>query len=155
NRHYAAKGDYALFPDRRELRVAELSLQLDSTIWATPHPDTVQWGKAGIRVGNFQLTNGMGGRVRVNGLVPASGVRALTVGVDSFPGGNVVDLLQSDVTATGFFALHGLVRGTAGSPSFAGSFNLLGAEYNAAPFPDLVGRVSYADERLVTHVDVN
>ncbi|HEV8446125.1 MAG TPA: translocation/assembly module TamB domain-containing protein [Gemmatimonadaceae bacterium] len=155
NRHYTAKGDYALFPDRRELRVAQLSLQLDSTTWASPHPDTVQWGKAGIRVGNFQLTNGVGGRVRVNGLVPTTGVANLSVDVDSFPVGNVVDLLQSDVTATGFFALHGNVQGTSSAPTFGGRFYLSNAEYNAAPFPDLVGRVSYADERFVTHIDVN
>jgi translocation and assembly module TamB len=155
DRHYTAKGDYALFPDRRELRIAELSLQLDSAQWASPRATTVQWGRAGIRADNFQLTNGAGGRVRVNGLVPTTGVGDLTVDVDSFPVGNVVDLLQSDVTATGFFALHGSVRGTSGSPTFAGRFNLTDAEYNEAPFPDLVGRVSYADERLVTHFDVN
>jgi translocation and assembly module TamB len=155
NRHYTAKGDYALFSDRRELRVAQLSLQLDSTVWSSPHPDTVQWGKAGIRVGNFQLTNGAGGRVRVNGLVPTAGVANLTVDVDSFPVADVAGMLQSDVTAVGFFALHANVRGTSGSPTFAGRFNLTDAEYNAAPFPDLVGRVSYADERLVTHIDVN
>ena len=103
NRHYAARGDYALFTDRRELRIAELSLQLDTAHWATPHPDTVQWGKAGIRVGNFEVRNGAGGRVRVNGLVPTNGVADLTVDVDSFPVGNVVDLLQSDVEAKGTF----------------------------------------------------
>jgi translocation and assembly module TamB len=153
NHHYAAKGDYALFTDRRELRIAELTLRLDTAQWATPHPDTVQWGKAGIRVGDFELRNGAGGRVRVNGLVPTSGVADLTVDVDSFPVGNVVELLQSDVAATGTFALHGNVRGTSSNPTFAGRFNLTSAEYNSAPFPDLVGRVSYADQRLVTHLD--
>ncbi len=153
NHHYAAKGDYALFTDRRELRIAELSLRLDTARWATPHPDTVQWGKAGIRVGDFELRNGAGGRVRVNGLVPTTGVADLTVDVDSFPMGNVVELLQSDVAAKGTFALHGNVRGTSSQPTFAGRFNLSGAEYNNAPFPDLLGRVSYADERLVTHID--
>jgi translocation and assembly module TamB len=153
NHRYAAKGDYALFTDRRELRIAELSLRLDTARWATPHPDTVQWGKAGIRVGNFELRNGAGGRVRVDGLVPTNGVADLTVDVDSFPVGNVVELLQSDVAAKGTFALHGNVRGTSSQPTFAGRFNLTGAEYNNAPFPDLLGRVSYADERLVTHID--
>ena len=153
NHHYAAKGDYALFTDRRELRIAELSIRLDTARWATPHPDTVQWGKAGIRVGNFELRNGAGGRVRVDGLVPTTGVADLRVDVDSFPVGNVVELLQSDVGAKGTFALHGNVLGTSSQPTFAGRFNLTGAEYNNAPFPDLLGRVSYADERLVTHID--
>ncbi len=89
----------------------------------------------------------------MNGLVPTNGVADLTVDVDSFPVGNVVELLQSDVAANGTFALHGNVRGTSSQPTFAGRFNLTGAEYNDAPFPDLLGRLSYADERLVTHID--
>ncbi|HEY2162974.1 MAG TPA: hypothetical protein VGH04_03240, partial [Gemmatimonadaceae bacterium] len=154
-RHYAAKGDYSLHADRRELRLAQLSLQFDTTTWAMPHPDTVSWGKAGLRFANFELRDGMGGRIRLRGAVPMQGTAGdLAVNVDSLPVANVVALLQSDIPATGDFSLHGTVRGTATQPTFSGQFALTGAEYSATPVPDVLGRTTYADQRLVAHADV-
>ena len=155
SRRYAGKGDYTLHADRREVRIAELSLKFDSTAWTMPHPDTVSWGKAGIRVANFELRNGSGGRVRLVGAVPTQGETGeLAVNVDSVPIADIVDLLQSDIPANGDFALHGTVRGTASSPTFSGRFDVTGAEYDATPVPDVRGRATYADQRLVAHADL-
>jgi translocation and assembly module TamB len=154
SRRYAAKGDYALFRDRSELRLADLTLQFDTASWSMPHPDTVQWGKGGVRVSNFELHNRGNGRVRVNGLMPTEGVADLTMDVDNFPVANVMDMVQSDLKATGDVAFHGTMRGSSSSPSFQGTFGLTRAQYDGTTFPDLLGRASYADQVLVTHVDV-
>ena len=155
-RLYEAKGDYKLHPTRRVIHLAELSLQLDSATWAMPRPDTIQWGRAGLRVANFELQNQNGpGRIRVRGEL-GTGIpnTQLAIDVDSLPVSDVVDLLQSDVAANGDFSLHGVIRGTTTNPTFVGRFDLVDAELKAAPFPDLRGRVTYADERLVAHADV-
>ena len=157
-RVYEAKGDYSLHPDRRVLRIAELSLQFDSALWAMPHADTVTWGKAGVQFANFELRNrsghGAGGRIRVRGEITARGSDGeLAIDVDSLPVTDVVNLLQSDVVATGEFSLHGTVRGTMSSPTFSSRFELTDAEFNAAPFPGVRGRATYADQRLVAHAD--
>ena len=157
-RVYEAKGDYSLHPDRRVLRIAELSLQFDSALWAMPHADTVTWGKAGVQFANFELRNrsgrGAGGRIRVRGEITARGSDGeLAIDVDSLPVTDVVNLLQSDVVATGEFSLHGTVRGTMSSPTFSSRFELTDAEFNATPFPGVRGRATYADQRLVAHAD--
>jgi hypothetical protein len=54
NRHYAAKGDYSLFTDRREIRIAELSLQLDAAQWAHRTPTPCSGGRPEY-VGNSEL----------------------------------------------------------------------------------------------------
>jgi translocation and assembly module TamB len=152
-RRYFAKGDYSLHPDRRVLRLADLTLQFDSTQWGLAHPDTLQWGKAGIRVAGFDLRNPQGGRVRMKGSVPANGSGDLTIDVDSFPVANVSEIAQSDVQADGELSLHGSVRGTVSHPIYSARFALTDADVNQTPVPDFVGRVSYADERLVAHMD--
>jgi translocation and assembly module TamB len=155
-REYATKGDYSIHPDRRVLRIAELSLQFDSALWAMPHPDTVQWGKAGLRVANFELRNqgAGGGRIRVRGDVATRGAEGLlSVDVDSLPVHDVLELLQSDVDATGDFSFHGTVRGIASNPTLSSRFQLTDVELNDTPFPDVHGRASYADKRLVAHAE--
>ncbi len=152
-RRYYAKGDYALHPDRRVLHLADLTLQFDSTQWGIAHPDTVQWGKAGIRVAGFDLRNPQGGRVRVKGDIPPTGSGYLTVDVDSFPVANLAEIAQSDVQAAGELSLHGSVRGTLSDPIYSARLALTDAEYNATPVPDVVGRVSYTAKRLVAHAD--
>jgi translocation and assembly module TamB len=161
-RVYEARGDYSLHPDRRVLRLAKLTLQFDSALWAMPHADTVTWGKAGVQFANFELRNRSGGtgggagggRIRLRGEVTTGKSDSeLAIDVDSLPVTDVVKLLQSDVVAAGDFSLHGTVRGTASNPTFSSRFELTGAEYNETPFPDLRGRATYADERLVAHAD--
>lgn len=152
-RRYAANGDYTLYSDRRELRLANMTLQFDTAQWTTPHPDTISWGSGGVRVANFDLRNRGSGRVHVSGLIPTQGVADLAVDVDSFPVANVVELLQSDLQTTGDAMLHATVKGTLSNPTFQGRFGLTGAEYNGAPLPDLAGQLSYADKQLVGHVD--
>ena len=153
NRQYSARGDYALYPDRRELQLANLSLRFDTTYWSMPHPSLVTWGSAGVRVDHFALRNRGEGRLLANGLLPTSGVANFTLDIDQFPVSNVSDILQSDVDVAGMLSLHGEMTGTTRDPAFRGAFGVVGAKYNGTPVPELLGTFAYADRALVSHVD--
>ncbi|MDB4878312.1 MAG: hypothetical protein JWM41_4758 [Gemmatimonadetes bacterium] len=153
NREYGAKGDYALYTDRKELRLADMTFRFDTAYWSMPHPGMVQWGGPGIQVTNFELRNRTNGRVYANGLLPTSGVANFNLEVDNFPVSNVVDIVQTDVNMTGMITLAGTMTGTLAAPAFSGAFGLLDGTYNGAVVPELHGRFGYADQQLVTHVD--
>ncbi len=153
SRQYSARGDYDFNPDRKELRLATMRFQFDTTVWAMAHPGAIRWGGPGVQVENIELRNGGSGRVYANGLLPTEGVADFRLDVDSFPVATIVDIAQTDVDMTGIISLHGTMGGTTTTPAFRGDFALTKATYNDTPVPDLVGRFGYADRQLVTHVD--
>jgi translocation and assembly module TamB len=152
-REYGARGDYALYPDRKELQLADMTFRFDTTYWSMPHPAMVAWGGPGIRVDHFELRNRGEGRIYANGLLPTSGVADFTLDVDQFPIGNIADIVQSDVDVTGVLMLHGSMKGTLSNPAFRGAFALVAGTYNGQALPDLRGNFGYADRQLVSHVD--
>jgi translocation and assembly module TamB len=154
NRQYAAKGDYALYPDHKELRLANMTLRFDTAYWSMPHESTMRWGGPGLRITNLELHNRGNGRIYADGLLPTSGVGDFTFGVDNFPLSNVVDLVQTDVDIAGIVTLRGSMNGTLRNPAFRGAFGLIDGKYNGATVPDLRGRFGYADRELVTHLDL-
>jgi len=153
NREYGARGDYALYPDRRELQLANMTFRFDTAYWSMPHPSTVVWGGPGIRVEHFELRDRGNGRLYANGLLPTNGVADFTLDVDQFPVANISDILQSDLQITGVLMLHGSMTGTMTNPAFRGAFALVSGTYNGTVMPDLRGRFGYADEQLVSHID--
>jgi translocation and assembly module TamB len=153
-RQYGARGDFALYPDRKELRLADMTFQFDTTFWSMPHPGTVQWGGPGIRVTDFELRNRRGtGRIYASGLLPTDGVADFRLDVDDFPVANIVDITQTDIDIAGVLTLHGTMTGTLKSPSFRGAFGLVNGTYNGTKVPDSRGRFGYADQQLVAHLD--
>jgi translocation and assembly module TamB len=153
DRQYGVKGDYALYSDRKELRLADMTFRFDTAYWSMPHAGLIAWGGPGIRVTNFELRNRGNGRVYADGLLPTSGVADFTLDVDNFPVANIVDLAQTDINATGMITLAGKMTGTLADPAFKGAFGLLNGTYNSAVLPELHGRFGYADRQLVAHVD--
>ncbi|MGE5100173.1 MAG: translocation/assembly module TamB domain-containing protein, partial [Deltaproteobacteria bacterium] len=153
NRQYAAKGDYALYTDRKELKLANMTFRFDTAFWSMPHESAIQWSGPGLRVTNFEIRNRGNGRVYANGLLPTSGVGDFALDVENFPVANVVDLAQSDVDVTGMATLHGTMNGTLSNPAFRGAFGMIDGKYNGATVPDLRGRFGYADRQLVAHLD--
>ena len=152
-RQYSATGDFVLNTAGSRMRLADLQLQFDTSKWTAPHPMTIQWGGPGIRVTNFELRNGPQGRIYANGLLPTSGVSDFVLDVDNFPVQNVVDLVQTDIDASGIISLHGTMRGTLANPAFRGAFGMVKGTYNGATVPEVVGSFGYADQKLTTHVD--
>ncbi|HVX39756.1 MAG TPA: translocation/assembly module TamB domain-containing protein [Gemmatimonadaceae bacterium] len=153
NREYGLRGDYALFPDRKELHLADMTFRFDTAYWAMPHPSTLIWGGPGLRVVDFELRNRGNGRVYANGLLPTSGEADFTFAVDNFPVSNIVDIVQTDVNATGVLTIAGDMRGTLSDPTFRGAFGLVQGTWEGDSVPTLQGTFGYADEALVTHVD--
>ena len=153
-RQYGARGDYALYPDRKELRLANMTFQFDTTFWSMPHPGMVQWGGPGIRVTDFELQNRRGmGRIYASGLLPTNGDADFRLDVDDFPIGNIVDITQTDIDVSGVLTLHGEMTGTLRSPAFRGALAIVNGKYNGAAIPDSRGNFGYADQRLVGHLE--
>jgi translocation and assembly module TamB len=152
-REYGAKGDYALYPDRKELRLANMTFRFDTAYWSMPHPGTIQWGGPGLRVADFELRNRTDGRIYANGLLPTSGVADFRLDVDNFPVSNIVDIVQTDIDATGSITVHGTMTGTMTNPAFRGAYAFVQGTYNGTAVPDLRGTFGYANQLLVTHAD--
>lgn len=153
HRRYSAKGDFALYPDRKELRLATMTLQFDTTFWSMPRSSLVQWGALGIRVSDFELRNRGSGRIYADGLLPTEGVADFRLDIDEFPVANIVDITQTDIAMSGVLVLHGSMNGTLRSPAFRGAFGLVSGAYDGTPTPDVRGRFGYADRELVAHID--
>jgi translocation and assembly module TamB len=152
-RQYGANGDYTLHTDQSELRLADMTFRFDTAFWHMPHPAAIQWGGPGVRVTNFELVNRGNGRIYANGLLPTSGVADFRVDVDNFPVSNIIDIVQTDIDATGVITLHGTMNGTLANPAFKGAYGLVQGTYNGTPAPDLRGTFAYADKQLVTHAE--
>jgi translocation and assembly module TamB len=152
-RDYQLKADYVLAANRNQLRIGNLRLRLDTALWVSPRPSTINWGGPGIRVTDFELRNRGNGRVYANGLLPTEGVASFTLAVDNFPVGSFVDLLESDLGLSGTVDLTGAMTGTLRDPTFRGAFAIIQGEYQGTTLPDLRGRFGYSDRELVTHID--
>src|SRR6185503_9827293 len=129
-RHYGAKGDYALFPDRKELRLADMTFRFDTAYWSMPHPSRILWGGPGLRVNDFELHNRSNGRIYADGLLPTEGVADFRLDIDNFPVSNIVDLTQTDIQMSGILMAHGTLTGTLRAPAFRGTAGLVNRTYH-------------------------
>ncbi len=153
-RDYALQGDFTLDNARNELRLADVTLRFDTTTWRTTHPAAVRWGGRGIEVVNLELTSGPTQRIYANGLLPTSGPANFELAVTNFDVGNVADLLQSDLQATGRVSFDAHVQGTAENPRLNGTLSLMNATYQGTAVPNISGTFAYADQRLTTNATV-
>jgi translocation and assembly module TamB len=154
DRDYGVKGDFSLFPDRRQVRISALTLRLDTAYWSAPHASMVEWGGPGIRVNDFELRNRSNGRLFANGLLPTKGVANLDLWIVNFPVQDLTSLLESDVDVQGITTLRGHLGGTLEKPTFQGAFGFVQGKYNGAVVPELRAQVGYADRQLAIHGDI-
>jgi translocation and assembly module TamB len=145
---YSANADYTLNKARNELRLNNLRLQFDTTVWASTHPSGIHWGTAGIDVDQLELRNAQNGRIFVNGLIPKNGGANLEIAVDNFDVADIVSLTQSDIAASGLVSFDMRVTGTAANPTFNGAFGTQNFIYNGTAVPEIHGTVSYANQTL-------
>jgi translocation and assembly module TamB len=146
--NYAVNADYTLNKARNDLRLNNLRLQFDTTVWASTHVSQIHWGTAGIEIGQLELKNQKNGRIFVNGLVPKNGGANLEIAVDNFAVQDLISLAQSDINAQGLVSFDMHVLGTAESPTFSGAFGTQNFIYNGTALPELHGTVSYANQTL-------
>lgn len=153
-RDYGLKGDYVLRPNNRELRIANMQLRFDTTVWQATHPASIQSRPQGIAVQNLELRSGATSRIYANGLLPSNGVGNFQVAIDNFQVGDVLDILQSDVDLRGFVTLHGSMQGTMAAPRLRGALGLVGAVYKGDTVPELHGTFGYERRALTAHLDL-
>lgn len=153
-RDYGLKGDFFLRPDNRELRIANMQLRFDTTVWQATHPASIQSRPQGIAVQNLELRSGPSSRIYANGLLPSSGVGNFEVAIDNFQVADLLDILESDVDLKGFVTLHGSMQGTMAAPRLRGALGLVGAVYKGATVPELHGTFGYDRHALTAHLDM-
>lgn len=153
-RDYGVKGDYVLRPDNRELRIANMQLRFDTTVWQATHPATIQSRSTGIAVQNLELTSGPNTRIYASGLLPTNGVGNFELAVDNFQVGDLLDILQSDLALQGLVTLHASMQGTLASPRVRGAVGMLGGVYKGDTVPELHGTFGYANRSATAHLDM-
>jgi translocation and assembly module TamB len=153
HRQYSAKGDYAFFPDRKQIRLADMRFQFDTAQWTLVRPSLIAWGGPGVRVTDLELRNRGAGRVYANGLLPTSGSADFRVDIDNFPISNIVDIAQTDIPIAGVLTLHGTMRGSLSAPTFHGAFGVVSATYDSTKIPITRGTFDYSNEQLVAHAE--
>jgi hypothetical protein len=60
---YSADAQFTLNKIRNELRLNNVRMQFDTSVWASTHPAELHWGQAGIDVDSLELRNGANGRI--------------------------------------------------------------------------------------------
>lgn len=147
-RDYLVGADYAVYPDRKEVRFNDLRLRFDSTRWASTHAGAVRWGQPGIEVDSIDLRNATNGRIFVHGRVPTEGDADLRAIVQNFQIGDLLGLLQSDVDARGLIGVDGRITGSGRAPLIAATVSVTEARYGATAVPNVASRFDYVQQRL-------
>ena len=147
-RTYTADAAFTLDKIRNELKLNDLRLKFDTSVWASTRVAALHWGQAGVDVENLELRNGPAGRIYVNGFIPKQGNANFDLAVDNLNVGDVTALLQSDINAKGLISLNVHATGTLDSPQFKGAFGGTNLLYNGASIGELHGNVDYANQTL-------
>lgn len=141
---YAVNGGFVLHADHSEVHLVDMRLKFDTTLWTASRPATIRWGRSGIDVENFELRNGFGGRLYVNGTFPREGNASFDIQTTRFQIGDIAALLQSDLKITGVVDMNAHVEGTLEEPRFRGTLAVSDGTYGGSQFPDVRGTFGYA-----------
>ena len=149
---YALSGDYALHLDHKEVHVADIGLQFDTSLWHGTRPATIRWGAQGVEVRGLDLRDRGNGRIVADGLLPTKGESSLKFAIDNFAIENVASLLQSDLELHGLVSITGEVQGTLAAPTFRVGMAVRNGSYRGADVPDIHGRLQYANGSVTTRM---
>lgn len=152
DRDYSLRGSFVA-ATRREVRVSDLALRMDTTVWTLARPAMVHWHAAGIEVHEVELRSNTGGLVYANGMLPTEGNANLVLDVRQFQLADVAMFLQSDVPLTGILTARGVLEGSMRDPRFRGAAGLVNGNYNGSIIPDFQGTFRYANASLTAHVE--
>jgi translocation and assembly module TamB len=149
---YALAGDYAINVDQKQLHLADVQLQFDTSLWHGTQPATVRWGARGVEVQGLDVRDRGNGRIVANGLLPTKGEASLKFAIDNFAVENVASLLESDLELKGLISITGDVQGTLASPRFRVGMAVRNGSYRGTALPDLHGRLQYANRSVTTRM---
>jgi Family of unknown function (DUF490). len=148
SRTYSADAQFVLNKVRNELRLNNLRLQFDTSVWQSTRVAALHWGQAGVDVDNLELRNGTNGRIYINGLIPKEGTANLDVAVDNLNVEDVIALTQSGIDARGLISFNIHTTGTLADPRFKGVFGATELVYNGGAIPEVHGNAEYANQTL-------
>lgn len=152
-RIYNATAQFTLDNDHDDLRLDQLRLQFDTTVYASTGPSTIHFDSAGTSIDHFEVKSKSGSRVFLNGEIPVTGAADLQLSITQFEASNITALLQSDIDARGLFSIDAHMQGTRANPTFTGAFGIERFFYNGHRTPEVHGRLSYANETLTGNVN--
>ncbi len=148
-RTYTADAAFTLDKIRNSLKLNDVRLQFDTSVWASTRVASLHWGQAGVEVDSLELRNAANnGRIFVNGFVPKQGNANLDLAVDNLNVGDVIALTQSDINARGLVNVNVHATGTLENPQFKGTFGATDLLYNGTTVPEVHGNVEYANQTL-------
>ena len=151
---YRLTGRFALHADHDEVHLNDLRMRFDTTTWVSARPSTIRWGNRGVEIVALDLRQGTRGRIYVNGLVPSAGSARLDIEISGLEVSHIVELLQSDIEATGILQVVARVEGTTRDPRVRAALGVTGVSYRGTVVPDLRARFTYADEVLDAQAEV-
>lgn len=151
-RDYSAAASFVL-GSRREVRVNNLALRMDTTVWRLGHPAVVHWHPGGMELHDVLLRSNRGGMVYVNGMLPTEGRADLVLDIQNFQIADVAAFLQSDLPLRGILTARGVLEGSLKDPRFRGAAGLVNGNYNGSVIPDFQATFNYANTSLVAHAE--
>ena len=152
DRDYSLRGSFVA-GTKREVRVNDLALRMDTTVWTLARPAVIHWHPAGMELHNVELRSNTGGLVYANGMLPTEGNANLVLDVRQFQLGDISAFLQSDLPLTGILTARGVLEGSMRNPRFHGAAGLVNGNYNGSVIPDFQGTFRYANASLTAHVE--
>ena len=138
---------------RRELRLRDMALRMDTTVWRLSRTAVIHSHPAGIEVHDLEMRSNKGGLVYANGMLPTEGNANLVLDVRNFQIADVTTFMEADVPLRGILTLRGVLQGTMSAPRFRGALGLVNGNYNGSVIPALQGTFSYANALLVTRIE--
>lgn len=147
-REYRVKSDFVLALDRKELKLADLLLRFDSTVWRGTRAGAVSWASSGIELRTIDLRNEKGGHIFANGTLDKEGSSDLQLGIDSLQIGDIAALLQDTLNTRGILTLHTRVQGTAAAPLMAGTLAIDSVTRGGIRLPDIRTAFDYKNREL-------
>jgi autotransporter translocation and assembly factor TamB len=151
-RDYSMAGAFVV-GSKREVKLRNLALRMDTTVWRLARVATLHSHPAGIELHDVELRSNKGGMVYVNGMLPTEGQADVVIDVRNFQVADVTNFLQSDFPLTGILTARGSIEGTMRNPTFQGAAGLVQGNYNGSVIPDFQSTFTYANASLRAHAE--
>jgi translocation and assembly module TamB len=150
---YGVNGRFVVHDDHNEVHLLDMRMTFDTTRWVATRPSTIQWGGAGVTIREFEMRDGNGGRLYVNGLLPTEGNAQLDIETTRFQIGDIARLAQTDLPMRGLVDMDARIEGSMERPRIRGTLSVQDGVYGETSYPDIRGTFGYAAGVLTTRME--
>lgn len=149
-----ADTEFAMSLQRREIRIREMDLRLDTVRWTSTEPAMIAWGQEGVEIDRLDLHSSEGGRLYVNGTLPLEGTAELEVTAHEVEIGQFVGLLRQDGSARGRLTADIRLTGTRDQPLVQGTASFEDGAINGEWVPDLQAEFRQGQQELLGSIEL-